>query len=104
MKNENNSQSVIFSGQQFYKILQFDCKTVKLQNQFGGTLFTSLPISTNSKVEVKADNWYTTFNIIDDWGKLHTLRIPNFMKTEIENAILGANKINNDYDPPRPRT
>lgn len=97
MKGETNSRSVIFNNEEYFKILKFDCSVVDLENINGGGYFTVLPVSTHSKVEILKDVTQTTFKITDDWGKVNTMSIPNFMHKEITTATESAEKINKAY-------
>lgn len=97
MKCKPNSQSVIFNNEEYFKILKFDCSVIDLETINGSGYFTVLPVSTHSKIQVLKNKVHTTFSICDDWGKVNTMVIPNYMDEEIKIAEECAEKINKAY-------
>lgn len=92
-----NRQSVSFDGKEFYKIILFDCVVVDLETPHGSRYMTVLPVSSKSRVSYYETPGFTSFTIVDDWGKEWLMIIPAFMKIEIEKAKAGAEKVNSNY-------
>lgn len=85
---------LIFQGYEYIKILKSDCIVVHLTNKAGGEYYTSLPVSTHSKVEIIEGKKFVSFKITDDWGKVRLFDIPIRMQNEINIAKEAAAKIN----------
>ena len=85
-------------------IKEFDCHVIDLgysNPEYAGGFFTVFPISplsyrktsTNNKAEVSWDDtgeFYTHFYMTTDYGQIHKVSIPNYMKDEIIYAQICA--------------
>lgn len=105
--NQNNHKEifcpVVFNNRAFLGIEEFDCYTVRLYTEetLNGTFSTVIPISdvnyrnqhpTKASVHIKTDGDWVIFDIRDDWGKLHVMKIHESLSKEIQAAKNGAIK------------
>ena len=97
-----SKEHVIWQGERFNKIRNFDHLVIDLERLGGGGYFTSLPISSlgfrkkcphsKASAEIRERKDVTEFIITDDWGTPYKIVIPNSMTKEIETARKSAIK------------
>ena len=96
---------VKYQGREYAEIIEFNCTFVKLKTLGGGTFVTCIPVSPleyriekekkypwphkycpKANVVIERDVIYTTFKIMDDYGEVFIMEIPNEMEHEINFA------------------